>query len=418
VWPGLQAWIIKKGGIMTRCWNVFAVIGISVITALAVQPDQGFFAGKLHPCTGDSVWVTETREFTGNGETIKLTVLGMSREWPDWNAYYAERSDFIHGAIELAGLQCSGAGGVTSIPAAIASVTFKQAIFTHTAQPRMASLSTESQTSGQRAVQPVVNQSGGGGTPVEKIEAQSETETAKAVRLDATAKEAGPRLTLPPNHVTTDLEWDLFKHKGASGNGFFLRAGYSRTLSNEKVVIGGTLIANTLLMMSKLYLNNALNLFGTYMLSESAGLERKIGGALNVFMVDKDLSGSPIGFSAVANYIDNWFVGEDNILTYGLMAQESMFADIKTTLLTAGILYGLPLAERFSLNVDVIYAANVLTIGKDGAVKPDNPMMLQPALTVSTYFTKLFSLDLGIKSTFLIEGYNDLIVTLGTVILF
>jgi hypothetical protein len=406
---------------MIMCRNVFTVIGILIISVFAVQPDQGFFAGKLHPCTGDSVWVTEAFVFNDITlqETIKLTVLGMSKEWTDFNAYYAERSDFIHGAIELAGLQCGGAGGATSISATAASATFKQAIFTHTALPRMAA-SSDGQSSGQRTVPGIMNQGGGGGTAVEKItepELQTETESGKAVQLDVTKKETGPALTVPPNHVTTDLEWDLFKHKGASGNGFYLRAGYSRTLSDEKVTFGGTLIASTLLMMDKMFFNNALNLFGTYMLSESASLERKIGGAFNLFVVDADFSGAPVGFSGVVNFSDNWFVNGDNILTYGIMAQESKLADVYTTLLTAGVLYGLPVGERFALNADVIYSIVVLGIGKKGT-SFDHPQMLQPAITFSTYFTRLFSLDAGLKTTLLVDGYADLIVTLGSMFLF
>ena len=404
---------------MTRCRNVFAVIGIFAITTFAVQPDQGFFAGKLHPCTGDSVWVTEEFIFDDITlqETIKLTVLGMSKEWTDFNAYYAERSDFIHGAIELAGLQCGGAGGATSMPATAASASFKQTVFTHTAKPRMDAAVTEEQAAPRKTPPPAMNSTGGGKVPIDETEEQPETEGAKAVQLDVTEKEAGPSLTLPPNHVTTDLEWDLFKHKGASGNGFYLRAAYSRTLSNEKITVGGTLIANTLLMMSKMYFNNALNLFGTYLLTETASLERKVGGTLNLFVVDKDFSGAPIGFSAVANFSDNWFVNEDNILTYGIMVQESKLASVYTTLLTAGVLYGLPIGERYALNADLIYAIVVLGIGDEGT-SFDHPQMLQPAVSFSTYFTKLFSLDAGIKTTLLVDGYADLIVTVGSMILF
>jgi hypothetical protein len=86
-------------------------------------------------------------------------------------------------------------------------------------------------------------------------------------------------------------------------------------------------------------------------------------------------------------------------------------------LLTAGVLYGLPIGERFALNADLIYAIVALGIGKEGT-SFDHPQMLQPAMTFTTYFTKLFSLDLGVKTTLLVDGYNDLIVTLGSVILF
>jgi len=218
--------------------------------------------------------------------------------------------------------------------------------------------------------------------------------------------------------VTTDLEWNLFKQKGAKGNNYSLRAGYSRRLSNNKVTLGGSLIANTMVMLDKLFFNNSLNVYATCMLKETSTLERKFGGSFNAFLVDKVFYGTPFGMSAVIDFSDNWFISSDNILTYGLMAQESMVGDIKTTLVTAGVLYGLPISSRFALNADVIAAYNAFTANKDGAIDVDSPLMLQPALSFTTYFSRLFSLDLGVKTTLLVKDYSDLIVTLGGAVIF
>ncbi|MBN1129849.1 MAG: hypothetical protein JXA71_12730 [Chitinispirillaceae bacterium] len=337
----------------------------------------------------------------------------------DFETYYNERDEFINGVIDLAGLQCGGSGGATSISATVITTTFKQAIFTKAALPRVSS--PKPKPSGEPdSRQPIPGR-------VSEMEqelvelgqnAEEQNEDARAVDLDVTEKRPGKGSLMPTNHVTTDLEWGMFKNKGASGNGFYLRAGYSRTFANDKLTIGGTLIANTMIMMDKLFFNNALNCYGTFLVSQSAGLERKIGGSFNAFIVDGDFAGAPLGMSAVLNYSDNWFLFTDHIFTYGLMVQESILADIKTTLVTAGMLYGLPLFRRYALNADVIYAYNALTMDKDGIITPDNPMMLQPGLSFTIFFSRAFSLDLGGKTTLLISDYSDVILTLGTVILF
>jgi hypothetical protein len=390
-------------------------------------------AGKLHPCTGDSVPVTESMVYNpiAGGEHITLTVLGQTKEWTDYNLYMAERSNFIHGSIEMAGLQCSG-GSVVSMPAAVAAATFTQTVFNHQAVPRMAGSATRTTASVLTPASSPAAAAATGGAAIEapaaggaSIEAPApvaapakEGESGKAVELKVAKTEAAPKLELPPNLITTDVEWDLFKHKESSGNNFALRAGYSRTLSNEKVTVGGTLIVNTLLMMNKTFFNNALNLYGNYLLNENSSLERRVGASVNMFLVDKEFAGTPFGMSIVANYSDNWFIKSDNIVTYGVMAQQSFLGDIKTTLLTAGVLFGLPIGNRYAFNPSCVLAYNVLTIGKNGTVSVESPFMLQPAANGSIYFSKLFTLDVGAKTTLLITDYHDLIVTVGTTILF
>jgi hypothetical protein len=408
---------------MNRCRNSVVIVGLVAMAVCAVEPNGYFYPEKLHPCTGDSVWVVEEWNFNDpRGESVCLTVLGVTREWTgmqsaDFEKYYNEREEFILGVIDLAGLQCGGAGGSTSMPAAVISATFKQTIFTHTAVPREALPKPSKQPTLDQPVPGKVSE-----MEQELMEfgqsPEEESEEARAVELDVTGKKTGQGSLLPPNHVTTDLEWGIFKNGGASGNGFYLRAGYSRTFAEDKVTLGGILIANTMIMMDKLFFNNALNCYGTFMVSQTASLERKIGGSFNVFMVDEDFAGAPLGMSGVLNFSDNWFIFTDHILTYGLMVQESILADIKTTLVTAGMLYGLPLFERYALNADVIYAINALTMNKNGVITPDNLMMLQPGLSFTIFFSRLFSLDVGAKSTFLISKYNDVILTLGSVILF
>lgn len=396
---------------LDRRW-LYGIISLCVaaVTVWAQQAPnvQYWNAGKLHPCTGDSVQVMEVMEYFRTGEQITLTVLDMSREWTNFNDYYSERSDFIHGAIALAGQQC-GSGGTASLTATAANSTFKQAVFTNLAVPRMAAEQTPTSSP---ALATSSEQTAAAAEP------SLEAEAGKAVQLEVATETAAPRVLLPPNNVTTDLEWNLFKQNGASGSNYALRAGYSRTLSNEKITCGGMLVANTMVMLDKIFFNNALNAYGTYLIEESSSLERKVGGSLNMFLVDKTFYGTPFGVSLVASFSDNRFIRSDNILTYGLMAQQSFVGDIKTTLLTAGALYGLPLGKRFALNSNAIYAINLVTVGRDGVVDVENRSMLQPALSLTTYFSRLFSLDLGVKSTFLVSDYSDLVLTLGSVILF
>jgi hypothetical protein len=135
-------------------------------------------------------------------------------------------------------------------------------------------------------------------------------------------------------------------------------------------------------------------------------------------MVDKDLYGTPFGMSVVASFSDNRFVNEDNIITYGAMVQQSFVGSSKTTLLTAGVLFGIPISQRYAANPSCVLAYNLYTAGKNGKVDVTSPFMLQPALNGSIYFTKLFTLDIGTKTTLFIKDYHDFIITLGATVLF
>jgi hypothetical protein len=414
------------GGVISML--LFAII------AYGQQTNTTWMEG-LHPCTGDSVAVHESMSYEPDGERITLTVLGMSKTWSGLHAYmsmYSEKDDFILGAISMAGIQCGG-GGVASLPAIAASATFQQAIFTHQAVPRI--ISQNAATVNKRESQslpatssavnasessPVENQSFAGGSELPDV--TDETESGNAVQLevvkpeDADAKKN--QLILPPNNVTTDVEWSHFKQNKEGGNSFALRAAYNRKLSNEKVTLGGTLIVNTMVMMEKVFFNNALNLGGTIRIKETVSLERKIGAGANMFLVNKDFYGTPFGMSVVVNFSDNHYLKKDKILTYGAMLQQSFVGDMKTLMLTAGVLYGVPIGERFAINTSAVYAINILTMGSDGVVDLKNRNMIQPAINLSTYLTKAFSLDAGVKTTFLVKDYNDFILTIGGTVLF
>jgi hypothetical protein len=416
-----------------------AVVAIAVL-AMGVSAQTGVpwtdTTGTRHPCTGEAVVKTWVEDFIlDRGVKTTVTVLGVSKSW---NVQYylipqSEKSEFIHGVIAVAGLNC-GSGGATNLPAQAAASTFQQTVFVNTAKPRMAAPTTapaakplsktttpapvasadESVTlpaaapSGESAAQEAAAT-----TPTEPS-----TESGKAVELVVAEKEAGTAPALPPNNVTTDLEWNAFSMNKQGGNNYSLRANYSRTLSGEKVTIGGTLVVNTMIMLDKLFFNNALNVSGTYLLTETSSLERRVGGSVNTFIVDKAFYGTPFGMSIVGSFSDNWFVNEDNIVTYGGMVQQSFVGDIKTTLLTTGVLFGLPILDRYAINPSCVAALNLFTAGKKGKVDVTSPFMLQPALNGSIYFTKLFTLDAGLKTTLFIKDYSDFILTVGATVLF
>jgi hypothetical protein len=435
---------IRGGTMGNYIWVKLAFL-TGVLTAISFgQPNQRFtlidttwMAGKVHPCTGDSVMVHEVVYETYAAAAqpsmvYSYTLLGITKEW-DHSPYGTELSNFIHGTIGLAGLEC-GSGGATSLPATAAAATFQQTVFTNVAKPRRASNATTTAAAkpfaktGSRnaASNPALNDesvtipnaTGQATEAAATTPTETSTESGKAVQLEVAKKEAGIRPTLPPNNVTTDIEWNHFSQKTVTGNNYALRANYNRTLSNEKITLGGTLVVNTMIMLDKLFFNNALNVSGTYLVTETSSLERKVGGSINTFIVDKAFYGTPFGMSIVGSFSDNWFVNQDNIVTYGAMLQQSFVGEIKTTLFTAGVLFGLPIGQRFAANPSAVLAYNLYTAGKNGSVKVASPLMLQPAINCSIYFTRLFSLDLGFKSTLLIEDYNDLIATIGTTILF
>lgn len=423
------------GRFLAKIAGVIVVVALAAFGEKIVVFDRTWFAGKPHPCTGDSVSVHQVhfQEYGGLGQprmTYSFTLLGVTKEWTEYPDE-TKLSSFIHGVIGMAGLAC-GSGGATSLPATAAVSTFQQTVFVNTAKPRMAAPTTTARPlSKTTASAPAANTdeavtlpaaAPGGGNAVQDAAATTSTETStesgKAVELTVAKKEVGTAAALPPNNVTTDLEWNTFSMNKQGGNNYSLRANYSRTLSDEKVTVGGTLVVNTMIMLDKLFFNNALNVSGTYLLTETSSLERRVGGSINTFLVDKAFYGTPFGMSVVGSFSDNWFVNEDNIVTYGGMFQQSFVGDMKTTLLTAGVLFGLPILDRYAINPSCVAALNLYTAGKKGSVKVNSPFMLQPALNGSIYFTKLFTLDAGLKTTLFIKDYGDFIMTVGATVLF
>jgi hypothetical protein len=424
---------------MTRTLLV-ALFLCTILSASAFGSKQAF--KKLNPCTDDTVWVIDTMidNFAAAQPTMirRVTILGITKEWTttnfnDQHPTNQEWEDFVNGAYNLAAMNCGGsAGGAANIAATAVVSTFQQTVFTNVARPRMASPLKPSfqKPTAEPPVQPqvaapapvgVVTGAPGGDAsvaPQPTPAGEQSTESGKAVALPVVQKESGTQAKLPPSNITTDLEWNLFSQSGVSGNNYALRATYSHTSSDEKTTLGASAIINTMVMLDKLFFNNAVNVSATKMIKETEHLERKVGGSLNAFIVDKRFYGTPFGMSVVASFSDNWFMNEDNILTYGAMLQQSFVGSSKTTLLSLGALFGIPIGQRYAANPSFIFAYNLYTAGKSGSITITSPVMLQPALNGSIYFTKRFTLDIGAKTTLFIKDYHDFIATVGTTVLF
>lgn len=323
--------------------------------------------------------ITEVINISENVTAVTMTVLGVSKTWASYFTAIHEQDDFINGVIELAGLAC-GSGGVTSLPASAAISTFKQTVFTSQARPRMS---------------------------------RSASMTAPAASNQADAVPSPE-----PNKLTADCEEGFFKQLGVSGANGAVRAGDDRTLSNEKVSLGALRTINSIRISKQQLFGNSLNLYGAYKLKRTQSLQRRPGCSINAFLVDKESYGTPFGWSIAVNFSDNWSVTADNILAYGAMAQGSVIGDVKTALLAAGVLYGLPLAQRYALNPSVVVVYDVLTINKTTTVAIERPFIVQPSLNGSVYFTRLFMLDIKAKTTLLLKDYSDIIVNLGTTVAF
>ncbi|MBD3421996.1 MAG: hypothetical protein GF398_17935 [Chitinivibrionales bacterium] len=363
-------------------------------------------------CTGERVDFTETTVFGTTGETITVDILGHSKTFTSWTDYEMGREDFIHQVRDIEEAKCAGAGGVINPIGTQNQVIFTNAVFSTRASPRAAQIpggaaKRQTTTAPSKSVQQA--------PPQQPDQPPEEDNSGKAVQLEVSPDEDKPArsFVLSRNNISTDLEYDLFKHTGRTGNNFLLRAGYTRTSDDGVYNYGGNLIFNTLLMLDETFFNNAINLFGTKTLKETGELQRKGGLTVNMLIVDKDFGDNRIGASVSGHFVDRRYLKNDHILVYGAMMQESFVGRLITTLLSVGGMYGLPLGERLALNFDGLYTINALAFGEKGYIKLTNPHMLSIAGSLDIFITELFSFTTGMKTTLLVKNYNDFIVTIG-----
>ncbi len=359
-------------------------------------------AQYVNPCTDEQEFWTE--EWLPDG-TMRVTFIEYVRDFsPD--TPFEEVEEWCAQIVGLVGAQCQGSGGVIN-PIGLQNQTiFTNMVFTDKVIPIAAGTIENKKNNVTKTEIPT------GKT----VETESvDEESGKAVMLEVSPDEDKPTtdVTLSKNNLSSDFEYDIFNHTGNTGNNFLLRAGYAHTSDNGEFTYGGNFIFNTLLMMEQTFFNNSLNLFGTKVLKETSKHDRKVGATINAILIDKDFGPYRFGASLSAHLVNRRYLKKRHVIAYGYMLQQSFVGSAITSLLSAGVTYGLPLGDRLALNTDVLYTLNALSFGKDGYVKMKNPNMLSLAENVDIFFTRTFSLTLGAKTTLLVKDYNDFIITIG-----
>ena len=358
----------------------------------------------INPCTGEPEFWTE--EWLPDG-TVEATFIGYKKIF-DGDKIWDEVDPWCQQILSLVGAQCQGSGGVINPIGMQNQISFNNAVFSEKVIP----LAVGGKKTKPINSQPEIEKNG----TIKKVD--EEEESGKAVMLEMSPDEDKPtkQAVLSKNNLSTDFEYDIFSHTGESGNNFLLRAGYAHSSDDGKRNYGFNFIFNTLLMMDQTFFNNALNFFGTVVFKESANHVRKGGITINTMLVDKDFGPNPFGSSVSVHLVNRRYFENNHALTYGFMLQESIFNTYLTSLLSAGLSYGFPLGKRLALNTDGLYTFNALsfTLGdKGGYNKIDNPQMLSIAENLDIFFSRLFSLTVGLKTTLLVKDYNDFIITIG-----
>jgi hypothetical protein len=364
---------------------------------------------RVHPCTGDTnIMYSRYNQTTME---VQVRIDGYISDPFISAADPGFEGRWVSSTLALIGLNCGQVGGAASPVGYATEKVFEQTVFSSPAVPRMMK-----QRASEIVPRAVAQPSVAAAQPAAdaKPTTEKKSEDGKAVALEVAPSQAKPVLSLPLNDVSADLEWDLFGHADATGNSFYVRAGYSRTTGDGKIALGGNFIFNTLLMMNQTFVNNALNLYGNYRLVDRDDLVRKICININGFLVDKNVGKNRLGCSVAAHYVDNWYLPADQVLTYGAMVQQSFVGALKTMLLSAGAQYGLPLGERFSLNGDAVYTRNIFTFNGGKQLTIENPNFLSLGASGAVYLSQQFVLNAGLKTSLLMKDYRDLIITIGS----
>jgi len=218
---------------------------------------------------------------------------------------------------------------------------------------------------------------------------------------------------LKPNEMSSDVEYESFEFSGLSGTNLAIRGGYTRTSADGNWSFGANFILNSLSFEEgeDTYDNSSIHLFTNNVFLKTSTYEMSVGASINYLLMDEKTSDEN-GVAFAAHLIQKSYRG-DNIRVYGLMFQQTNIGDIANQYLNVAGMYGFPIGERFSLNIDALYTSNLYTAFDDEEIEMDSKNILNIGVNLSIYMSEAFGMNIGLKKVFLVKDYESLEFTLG-----
>lgn len=237
------------------------------------------------------------------------------------------------------------------------------------------------------------------GTAIASFKNQVFSEPVKS-RVEKQEEET--RVMVYRNEMNSDFEYESFD----GGSNLALRAGYGFT-NDSKWTYGGLYYYNRLSFdNSDSYNNHTVSFFLKKGFAESENSAFKVGFNVDYLNLDaSDDDGVGFGASMSGTHYVN-----DNQINWGGMYQATKIGDITAQFLMGGLMWGIPVGEKLTIMADML---GTYTLSVTDVDDIDDPFSLMVGGYLGIYISPQFSLTTGVKSTFLIEGYEPIEIVLG-----
>ncbi|MFC2089036.1 hypothetical protein ACFLSX_05480 [Calditrichota bacterium] len=296
----------------------------------------------------------------------------------EWQAYYNFWMSELGCSFSFSGGDFGGGSNITANPVVAQNVqSFTKVVFSERARPKAA------------------------GKKVKKTAKKEEDESEKKAELRRTTD------------TNSDLEYESFEIGSSSGSNLAIRGGIAKMSDNGRWIYGGNFIYNSLSFdgADNSFNNNTINAFVNNVFDESDTQESYWGATFNYLLIDGDMSddnGLAFGVHGVKK-----LYGEESITVFGVMAQYAKIGDLTTWFANAAFLYGFPIGETMSLNIDALYLYNINASYDGNEIEIEHPSTLIPGITLDLYMSETFGLNFGVKTVLLQEDYTSWIFTIG-----
>jgi len=221
-----------------------------------------------------------------------------------------------------------------------------------------------------------------------------------------------------PNLGKADISNEFFTMNKMDGNSFMANGGYSRTTEDGKWTFGGNFNFNRISFEEgdQAFSNITLNGTGSYLISETASRSQIGGAVINIIMPDKDLSDD--GGFALGGYYSEKLTVDEQIINFGGMFNYASMGDLSTTYLTLAALYGRPINDKFSLNIDAIFSRNISASYDGESVDFESKNALNTGATLGWMISDAFNLNLGARTTLMVKDYSGFELNIGSSFIF
>ncbi len=238
--------------------------------------------------------------------------------------------------------------------------------------------------------------------------------SAAEARTDNTSQgseeESGSGRPLLLTEVSSDMEYERFDVGSASGDNFAIRGGFARVTPRGDMAYGLNGFFNRLSLgagdPSNYYvLQGFLNKYT----SQTLNGESYVGLTVNAVLPELGENSFGIGLHAVQKR----FMG-DSMFMYGAMFQSNMAGDLNANYANMAVLYGFPVGDNLSINLDMLAVFNVYTAFDGEKIESNDRLMLNPSVTATYYPSPSFGLNVGVKTVLLVENYSSFELVVGS----